>query len=253
MSRKSDTRQCYKRIALETIIPSLQQGSWIDLPKQTMQLSSIIFDLDGVLIDSEPVHELAKKRAFERFGISLPEDVYEKYKGRPDDTMIIEVVQSIGEKNLEPEELIRIKHEEFEAIEHMAVPVRGAKEFVLWAGTIYRIALATSATPRNRRAALCLLGLENSFDLILDSSGFSKPKPDPEVFERAILGLGASAGECLVIEDSLNGILAAKTAGCIVAAIPTSFTKQELTDSGAGFVVDNFEQLRALIETPKDG
>ena len=72
--------------------------------------------------------------------------------------MINEVLQSIGDKNVEPEELIRIKHEEFEAIEHMAVPVRGAKEFVLWANTRYRIALATSATSRNRRAALpCLV------------------------------------------------------------------------------------------------
>jgi beta-phosphoglucomutase len=214
-----------------------------------MQLSSIIFDMDGVLVDSEPVHKLAKRRAFARFGISLPEDVFEKYKGRPDDTMIIEVVQSMGNKNLEPEELIRIKHEEFEAIEHMVVPVRGAKEFVLWARARYRIALATSATPRNRRAALSLLGLENSFDFIVDSSGFSKPKPDPEIFERAIIGLSTSAEDCLVIEDSLNGILAAKAAVCIAAAITTSFGKQELTSSGSDFVVDNFEQLRALIET----
>jgi hypothetical protein len=57
-----------------------------------------------------------KKRAFERFGISLPEDGYEKYKGRPDDTMMIEVVRSIGDKNLEPEELIRIKQEEFSCV-----------------------------------------------------------------------------------------------------------------------------------------
>jgi hypothetical protein len=69
--------------------------------------------------------------------------------------MMIEVVRSIGDKNLEPEELIRIKHEEFQAIdiEHMVVPVRGAKEFVLWVRTRYRIALATSATPGNLRAA----------------------------------------------------------------------------------------------------
>jgi beta-phosphoglucomutase-like phosphatase (HAD superfamily) len=96
-----------------------------------------------------------------------------------------------------------------------------------------------------------LLGLENSFDFIVDSSGFSKPKPDPEIFERAILGLGTSAEECLVIEDSLNGILAAKAAGCIAAAIPTSFTKQERARSGADFVADNFEQLRVLIELVK--
>jgi hypothetical protein len=91
----SGTRQCYERIALEMVILSLQAKK-LDrkaYPKETMQLGSIIFDMDGVLIDSEPVHKLAKKRAFERFGISLPEDVYEKYKGRPDDTMMIEVVR----------------------------------------------------------------------------------------------------------------------------------------------------------------
>ena len=111
----------------------------------------------------------------------------------------------------------------------------------------------TTRVMNRLKAALSLLGLENSFDFIVDSSGFSKPKPDPEVFERAILGLGMSAEECLVIEDSLNGILAAKAAGCIAAAILTSFTKQELASSGADFVVDNFEQIRALIETCESG
>ena len=82
---------------------------------------------------------------------------------------------------------------------------------------------------------------------ILNGPNVSKPKPDPEVFERAILGLGTSAGESFVIEESLNGIPAAK-AGCIAAAIPTSFTKQELARSGAGLIVDNFEQLRGLID-----
>jgi beta-phosphoglucomutase len=97
-----------------------------------MQLSSIIFDMNGVLIDSEPVHKLAKERAFERFGISLPEDVYEKYQGRPDDTMMIDVVRSIGDKNLEPEELIRIKHEEFD-LEHCSqVHPRAAGLFARW-------------------------------------------------------------------------------------------------------------------------
>jgi|SRR5580700_7787739 beta-phosphoglucomutase len=214
----------------------------------TLQLGGIIFDMDGVLVDSEPAHKLAKRRAFERFGVFLPDDVYEKYKGRPDETMMNEVVRSLGENKLDAEELIRIKHEEFEAIERMVVPVRGAREFVLWARTKYRIALATSATPRNRGAALALLGLEDSFDFIVDAAGFSKPKPDPEIFEGASLGLGTKAEECLVIEDSLNGILAAKAAGCIAGAIPTSFTRDELARSGADFVVDDFEELRALIE-----
>ena len=57
-----------------------------------MNITVIIFDMDGVLIDSEPAHKLAKQRAFARFGITLPEALYEQYKGRPDQTMMSEVV-----------------------------------------------------------------------------------------------------------------------------------------------------------------
>ncbi len=115
--------------------------------------------MDGVLIDSEPAHKLAKKRAFARFGITVPEGVYEEYKGRPDETMINGVVASISEANIDAQELLRLKHLEFEAVEDLAVPIQGAKEFVNWAKSKFRIALATSATPRNRRTALLLLGL----------------------------------------------------------------------------------------------
>jgi beta-phosphoglucomutase len=212
-----------------------------------MQLSGIIFDMDGVLIDSEPVHKLAKERTFARFGITLPDSVYENYKGRPDEIMMNEIVRSVSNKNLDPKELVRIKHEEFEAIEHLAVPISGAKEFVLWAHGRYPIALATSATPRNRRAALSLLGLEDAFDFMVDSSGYARPKPDPEVFEKATQGLKLSPKECMVIEDSLNGVLAAKSAGCVVAAVTTSFPKSELVRSGADFVAQDFVQLQIIL------
>jgi len=213
-----------------------------------MRLSSIIFDMDGVLVDSEPAHKLAKQRTFARFGISLPDEVYEKYKGQPDDTFMNEVVRSLSDKNLDPEEMLRIKHHEFEAIEHTVMPVSGAKEFVLWARTKYRIALATSATPRNRRAALSLLGLENSFDFIVDASGFSRPKPDPEVFLIAMRGLTADSSQCLIVEDSLNGVIAGKAAGCRVAAITTSFAEALLLSAGADDIVHNFQELRKLLD-----
>lgn len=164
--------------------------------------------MDGVLIDSDPVHKLAKERAFARFGISVPGGVYEEYKGRPGETMIKGVVASISEANIDAQELLRLKHLEFEAVEHLAVPIQGAKEFVNWAKSRFRIALATSATPRNRQAALHLLGLSDSFDFVVDASGFSHPKSDPEIFENALRGLRTDATKCLVIEDSLNGVVA---------------------------------------------
>ena len=106
--------------------------------------TAIIFDMDGVLIDSEPAHKLAKERAFARFGITLPEALYEQYKGRPDETMMSEVVPSIPGLKLDVQEMLRLKHQEFEAVEHLALPIEGAREFVSWAKTRFRIALATS-------------------------------------------------------------------------------------------------------------
>src|SRR5260370_41415683 len=96
------------------------------------------------------------------------------------------------------------------------MPILGVKEFVNWTKSRFRIALATSATPRNRQAALHLLGLSDTFDFVVDKSGFSRPKPDPEVFQKAIRGLEARPSECLVIEDSLNGVVAGKAAQCYV-------------------------------------
>ena len=213
-----------------------------------MNLTAIIFDMDGVLIDSEPAHKLAKERAFARFGVSLPESVYEQYKGRPDQTMMDEVVPSIPQVNVGVKEFLRLKHEEFEAVEHLAVPIDGAAEFVRWTKTRFRIALATSATRRNREAALRLLGLTDAFDFIVDASGFSRPKPDPEIFQIALRELKADPAECFIIEDSLHGVIAGKAAGCRVIAITTSFSEADLRSSGADQVVRNFQELRKLLD-----
>jgi beta-phosphoglucomutase len=213
-----------------------------------MSIAAIIFDMDGVLIDSEPAHKLAKERAFARFGIMLPPSVYEQYVGRPDETMMNEVVSSVA-PGTDLEELHRLKRLEFEALEHLMVPILGAQEFVAWARSRFRIALATSATARNRQMILAKLGLSECFDFIVDATGFSRPKPDPEVFEKAAQGLKVSTAGCLVMEDSLNGVVAGKAAGCRVAAITTSFSKALLLDKGADYVVQSFQELRELLES----
>jgi beta-phosphoglucomutase len=215
-----------------------------------VNLTAIIFDMDGVLIDSEPAHKLAKQRAFARFGVTLPDSVYDQYKGRPDQTMMDEVLASLPQVNVGVQEFLRLKHQEFETVERLAVPIEGAERFVNWAKSKFRIALATSATRRNREAALRLLGLTDAFDFIVDASGFSRPKPDPEVFHTALRGLHADPTECLIVEDSLHGVTAGKAAGCRVVAITTSFGEDLLRSHGADQVVRSFQELRGLLDKP---
>src|SRR5260370_17013909 len=95
-----------------------------------MNITAIIFDMDGVLIDSEPAHKIAKERAFARFGITLPEAVYEEYKGRPDETMLNEVVASLPKVNVDARQVLRFKHLEFEAVKHLPMPIQPPKKFV---------------------------------------------------------------------------------------------------------------------------
>jgi len=208
---------------------------------------ALIFDMDGVLVDSEPLHKRAKELAFRQFGIELPESVYDSYKGRPDETMLPEILREHGGME-RLAELSRLKREFYESIEHEQQAVPGAVEFVVWAKSRYRIALATSATPRNRKAALERLGIGDAFEVIVDHGRRPRPKPDPEVFLMAIHELGVGAGDCWIVEDSLNGIVAGKAAGCVTVGITTTFDAGKLA-AGADLVVESFAELRGMLES----
>jgi beta-phosphoglucomutase len=207
----------------------------------------LVFDMDGVLIDSEPLHKRAKELAFGEFGIVLSESVYDSYKGRPDATMLPEILSARGWSTEKIQELSRRKRQIYEEIEHELQAVDGAVDFVRWAASHYRIALATSATARNREATFRLLGIGDLFHAVVDASGHQRPKPDPEVFLIALDKLQLKADECWIIEDSLNGLRAAKAAGCFAVGITTTFDRELLSAAGADTVVDSFRELQTLL------
>jgi beta-phosphoglucomutase len=208
---------------------------------------ALIFDMDGVLVDSEPLHKRAKELAFAEIGLTLPEDVYDSYKGRPDRTMMPEVLKAYG-RAADAERVMLRKKAFYEALEHDLQPIPGAAEFVRWAATRLRLALATSATPRNRAAALQMLRIEDCFQSIVDTDRFQHPKPDPEIFQAAMRDLGMESEQCWVIEDSIAGIGAGKAAGCFTVGIPTTFDRGTLLNAGADLVVHSFAELRNRIE-----
>jgi beta-phosphoglucomutase len=215
----------------------------------TVQLpAGLIFDMDGVLVDSEPLHKRAKELAFAEVGIVLPDSVYDSYKGRPDATMLPEIMTARGFPTERINELLRRKRQIYEGIEHDLQAVDGAVDFVRWAASRYKIALATSATARNREATLGLLGIGDLFHAVVDASGHRRPKPDPEVFLIALEKLHLQAAECWIVEDSVNGLRAAKGAGCYAVAITTTFDREILVLAGADVVIDSFAELQRFLE-----
>ena len=203
--------------------------------------------MDGVLVDSEPLHKRAKELAFAEVGIILSEDVYDSYKGRPDRTMMPEVLEARG-RVADAEHVMQRKKDFYEQIEHELQAVAGAAEFVHWASARFRLALATSATPRNRAAALRTLGIEHCFQSIVDTDRFQRPKPDPEIFQVAMRDLALQPEDCWVIEDSIAGVAAGKSAGSFTVGITTTFDRKMLLSAGADLAVDSFVEMRNCVE-----
>ena len=215
---------------------------------------ALIFDMDGVLLDSEGLHRRAKEETFRHFGLEVAPELFNQYKGRPDRTMAEDVVTAAGGDAARVDEVLAHKHAMFRSLEHTLVPIAGAAEFLRWAHGRFRLALATSATPRNRAVGLAALGefghatkAESLFESVVDSDRVARPKPDPEVFRTALGDLRLAPEACWVVEDSLNGVCAGVAAGCFVAAITTTFAEAGLRAAGASVAFAAFPELRELL------
>jgi HAD superfamily hydrolase (TIGR01509 family) len=216
---------------------------------------AIVFDMDGVLIDSEELHAHAKRIAFAQVGIALTHADLRSYVGRSDAVMIDEIGAELtsDQRSMVLDEKRRIYEQEEQEIR--IVP--GAVEFVRWAAQHYRLAIATSATPRNRIATLDRLGIANLFEIVADLGDVSEPKPSPEIYLLAAARLALPPSKCMVVEDALTGVLSAKRAGCCVSALTHSFAAHELIEAGANFTFEDFVSLKRFLsvserEAPRD-
>ena len=208
---------------------------------------ALIFDMDGVLIDSEPLHEYTKRQALRSAGIEVDEMVFSRYIGRSDRVMITQMARINGRSDDEIEAILAEKARLYALGERDLKPVPGAVDFVCWAYEEYRLAVATSATARNRKCTLASLGLTSLFEVVIDSDSIAQPKPSPEVFEKTIAQLGVAASDCWIIEDAVNGVIAARSVPCFTVALTTSFGESDLLRAGADVVVDQFSEIQTLL------
>lgn len=213
-----------------------------------MNPKALIFDMDGVIVDSEPLHEHAKRLALHCAGIELDESVLPQYTGRSDRDMITDLARNHGRSDDEIESILVEKRRVYESLEPGLKPVKGALEFLFWSHERYRLAIATSATTRNRISTLARLRIAELFEVAVDCSSVVQPKPSPEVFLRAVAALEVAAEDCWVIEDSVNGVIAATGAHCFTVGLTTSFDAIALRNAGANIVVDSFSELKRTLD-----
>jgi beta-phosphoglucomutase len=203
---------------------------------------AFIFDMDGVIVDSNPFHKLSLKQFCKKYGHELSEEqLIEKIYGRTNKDWLPNVFGNLDDVQLrryaeEKEALFR------ELYKNDIKLVDGFGEFLkkLDDKKIPR-AIATSAPRANVDFTLSKTGTELLFPIILDDSFVSQGKPNPEIYLKAAASLEFEPENCIVFEDSLSGVKAGKAAGCKVVGITTTHTPQELKETD--FVISNFVGL----------
>ncbi len=208
-------------------------------------LRAIIFDCDGVICDSEPIHYEAFAAVLGRGGLSLSRaDYYEHCLGFDDQGVFDHAYEHAGREldSAVRDELLAGKQRMFlELIQKRLVPLPGVQQFVRAAAQRWPLAVCSGALRREVEYIVEQLGLKECFSAIVTADDLSANKPDPEGYLRSLRLLQDSAGldplleadECLVIEDSLPGIAAGHAAGMRVLAVTTSHAAEQLGSAEA--------------------
>jgi mannitol-1-/sugar-/sorbitol-6-phosphatase len=207
--------------------------------------SGLLFDLDGVLVDSTP----AVARVWTKWALAHgfdPEETVRKAHGRPSIATIRDLLPN-GDLEKENEVVLRGEIEDT----HGVVPLPGARE-LLNSIPQWRWALVTSCARPLAEVRLRAAGLPVP-RLMVTSDDVQNGKPDPEPYLKGAQLLGVPAAKCVVFEDAPAGIRAGKAAGALVLALRTTSPDSELEQAGADWILSGYRDLSLAISDHGSG
>ena len=203
---------------------------------------AVIWDMDGVIADTAPYHFKAWQHVFYKKGVSFTEDDFRRNFGQRNDTIIRNV---LGEEISQDEigVIASEKEEDFrQRVSQNIKPLPGAIELIkLLKEHGFSLALASSAPVENIQLIIRGLGINNCFQVIVSGREVREGKPSPQGFLLAAKKLDVSPGNCIVIEDAVAGVAAAKRAGMCCLAITNTHPRTRLME--ADLVVDTLEEV----------
>jgi beta-phosphoglucomutase len=206
-------------------------------------IKAVIFDMNGVIVNDERIHEEAWKEWCTAHGFTVSEEQFsELVFGRTEK----DVFSFLLQREVTPQELEQFSNERVDIairiFQPLLAPTPGFLPFVQYlANHTIKLAIATSSRNRYANFILDSLEIRQYFPVIVTAEDITNGKPDPQIYQMAANRLGVLPTECLVFEDTHSGIASAKAADMRVVAIATTHTPEELTD--AHIVIPSFEVL----------
>ena len=192
-------------------------------------LQAIIFDMDGVLVDSEPLHLLAMQKFLGQFGIEYDESDNREFLGRKDMVIAEILIERFKLPDMTPRKFVDFKEEILEDLMRNQGAARpGVYELLDRAkGTNVKMAVASSATLPTIKLVMEVLSIGDYFLKLCSGDQVKNGKPAPDIFLMAAQQIAVAPENCLVIEDTLNGLKAGKAAGMFCVSIPCAATAHQ--------------------------
>ena len=212
-------------------------------------IQTVIFDMDGVIVDTEPVHRYAYYKQFEELDIEVTEAMYTSFTGFSTRNTF-QTLKEQFQLTHEVEDLIQRKrnifNDAFDTKEDLELldGVRTLIEDLHQNGI--QLILASSASKVTIDRVFTRFGLHDFFTHIVSGEDFPKSKPHPAIFEHAASLSTAPKENCIVIEDSTNGVRAAKAAGIYCVGYVSEHSKGQHLDE-ADLVINHFKELTAEV------
>lgn len=207
------------------------------MPTVSNEIKAVVFDMDGVIIDSEPNHYRAICEAIGE-GMTLSyDDFLGRFAGGDERYAMGEMAKELGidyDEELFREWSNRKAAAYAQFVSENAEPMPGAVDFVSTVARTFPVGLATGSRRSDVNAALRVLAggrLEGVFQTIVTSEDVPKPKPHPATYVKAVENLGFQPSECVAFEDSPNGILSAKSAGLRVIGLSAMHGSDKLGEA----------------------
>jgi beta-phosphoglucomutase family hydrolase len=183
---------------------------------------ALIFDLDGTLADTMPWHYQAWQKACLRFGIVMDTAFLQAHTGAPGWKIAEEVIAINGKTGIvSPEDIMRVKLEEFFVIQHNVTPIEPVIALVQKYYGKLPMSVGTGGHREAVEKTLEIVGIRDYFEIIVTANDVTNHKPHPETFLKCAEMMGVAPSECEVFEDGDLGIEAARRAGMIATDVRT--------------------------------
>lgn len=208
---------------------------------QTM-LAAILFDLDGTLTNTDPLHLQTWQEVLQDYGMEIDQAFYKAHiSGRLNPIIVRDLLPQLSP--VEGQKLADDKEARFREIALSLTPLAGLLDLLQWIDDRgLKRAVVTNAPRENVNFMLEVLDLASRFDAVVLAEEAIAGKPDPAAYQLALDRLGVSAGEAIAFEDSRSGIAAAVAANIYTIGVASTHDPQDLAQAGAAMVVSDFTE-----------